>query len=142
MEDRKNSMLETAYKCFQSASTCGEDCNEEEWLIHYMLGKISEKRKLPPKDYLKLFKQVNYWSTPVQHNSEGVVPYGKGQSLNGSFIICAWIYKANEANIELLTVLTRKILACRENVMYMQKKKKYVNVLGFFIAKLFLQKLY
>ncbi|KAM9474722.1 calcineurin-binding protein cabin-1 isoform 3-T4 [Clarias gariepinus] len=57
MEERKNSMLETAYKCFQSTSTCGVDCIEEEWLIHYMLGKISEKRKLPPKEYLKLYKQ-------------------------------------------------------------------------------------
>ncbi|XP_034162577.2 calcineurin-binding protein cabin-1 isoform X1 [Pangasianodon hypophthalmus] len=57
MEERKGSMLETAYKCFQSASACGGDCNEEEWLIHYMLGKISEKRKLPPKEYLRLYKQ-------------------------------------------------------------------------------------
>ncbi|TSO88119.1 Calcineurin-binding protein cabin-1 [Bagarius yarrelli] len=57
MEERKDSMLETAYNCFKSASTCGGDCNEEEWLIHYMLAKISEKRKLPPKDYLRLYKQ-------------------------------------------------------------------------------------
>ncbi|XP_046727370.1 calcineurin-binding protein cabin-1 isoform X3 [Silurus meridionalis] len=61
MEERKDSMLETAYKCFQSASKCGGDCNEEEWLIHYMLGKISEKRKLPQKDYLKLYKQSAYF---------------------------------------------------------------------------------
>lgn len=60
MEDRKDSMLETAYKCFKSASKCGGDCNEEEWLIHYMLGKISEKRKLPRKDYLQLYKRVSY----------------------------------------------------------------------------------
>ncbi|KAF4070550.1 hypothetical protein AMELA_G00286720, partial [Ameiurus melas] len=57
MEERKESMLETACKCFQSASKCGGDCNEEEWLIHYMLGKISEKRKLLPKEYLQLYKQ-------------------------------------------------------------------------------------
>ncbi|KAF5907335.1 calcineurin-binding protein cabin-1 isoform X1, partial [Clarias magur] len=57
MEDRKKSMLETAYKCFQSTSTCGVDCIEEEWLINYMLGKISEKRRLPPKEYLQLYKQ-------------------------------------------------------------------------------------
>lgn len=82
MEDRKVSMLETAYKCFKCASTCGGDCNEEEWLIHYMLGKISEKRKLPPKDYLRLYKQVNHHSAPVQHNTGGVIPYRKGLSLN------------------------------------------------------------
>ncbi|XP_058246741.1 calcineurin-binding protein cabin-1 isoform X3 [Hemibagrus wyckioides] len=59
MEERKDSMLETAYDCFKSASTCGGD--EEEWLIHYMLGKISEKRKLPSKDYLRLYKQSAYF---------------------------------------------------------------------------------
>lgn len=59
MEDRKDSMLETAHNCFKSASTCEGDCNEEEWLIHYMLGKITEKRKLPEKDYLRLYKRVN-----------------------------------------------------------------------------------
>lgn len=118
MEERKDSMLETAYKCFQSASsTCGGECNEEEWLIHYMLGKISEKCKLPPKDYLRLYKQVNYWSTPVQHNMERVVPYWKDWSLkvqqkfptypklNGSVMFYAWIYKANIANTELITFL-------------------------------------
>ncbi|XP_067251580.1 calcineurin-binding protein cabin-1 isoform X3 [Chanodichthys erythropterus] len=56
MEERRDSMLETASQCFQSASRC--DGDEEEWLIHYMLGKIAEKRKLPPKDYLQLFKKV------------------------------------------------------------------------------------
>lgn len=54
-------MLETASQCFQSASRC--DGDEEEWLIHYMLGKIAEKRKQPPKDYLQLFKQVIGWTT-------------------------------------------------------------------------------
>ncbi|XP_047656377.1 calcineurin-binding protein cabin-1 isoform X2 [Tachysurus fulvidraco] len=57
MEDRKDSMLETAHNCFKSASTCEGDCNEEEWLIHYMLGKITEKRKLPERDYLRLYKR-------------------------------------------------------------------------------------
>lgn len=84
MEERKNSMLETAYKCFQSTSTCGVDCIEEEWLIHYMLGKISEKRKLPPKEYLKLYKQVGFSSAFVQHNKKGEAYFYK---------FCFWIYK-------------------------------------------------
>uniref|UniRef100_A0A8B9LHX5 Calcineurin binding protein 1 n=1 Tax=Astyanax mexicanus TaxID=7994 RepID=A0A8B9LHX5_ASTMX len=60
MQERRDSMLETAFQCFKSASACGGDCNEEEWLIHYMLGKIAEKRELPPKDYLQLYKQVTH----------------------------------------------------------------------------------
>lgn len=58
MEERRDSMLETASRCFQAASQCEGDGDEEEWLIHYMLGKIAEKRKQPPKDYLLLYKQV------------------------------------------------------------------------------------
>uniref|UniRef100_A0A671KPA2 Calcineurin-binding protein cabin-1 n=1 Tax=Sinocyclocheilus anshuiensis TaxID=1608454 RepID=A0A671KPA2_9TELE len=61
MEERRDSMLETASQCFQSASHCGGD--EEEWLIHYMLGKIAEKHKLLPKDYLQLYKKVMSWVT-------------------------------------------------------------------------------
>ncbi len=61
MEERRDSMLAMASQCFQSASRCGGD--EEEWLIHYMLGKIAEKHKLPPKDYLHLYKKVMSWIT-------------------------------------------------------------------------------
>lgn len=52
-------MLETAFQCFQGASRCEGDSDEEEWLIHYMLGKIAEKRKQPPVEYLQLYKKVN-----------------------------------------------------------------------------------
>ncbi|XP_021334181.1 calcineurin-binding protein cabin-1 isoform X2 [Danio rerio] len=59
MEERRDSMLETASQCFQSASRC--DGDEEEWLIHYMLAKIAEKRKQPPKDYLQMYKKSAHY---------------------------------------------------------------------------------
>lgn len=59
MEERRDSMLETAFQCFQGAARCECDSDEEEWLIHYMLGKIAEKRKQTPLDYLQLYKKVN-----------------------------------------------------------------------------------
>ncbi|KAK7135286.1 hypothetical protein R3I94_014062 [Phoxinus phoxinus] len=59
MEERRDSMLETSSQCFRGASRC--DGDEEEWLIHYMLGKIAEKRKLPPKDYLQLYKKSAHY---------------------------------------------------------------------------------
>uniref|UniRef100_A0A8D3DRW8 Calcineurin-binding protein cabin-1 n=1 Tax=Scophthalmus maximus TaxID=52904 RepID=A0A8D3DRW8_SCOMX len=59
MEERRDSMLETASQCFQGASRCEGDSDEEEWLIHYMLGKIAEKRKQPPVEYLQLYKKVH-----------------------------------------------------------------------------------
>lgn len=52
-------MLETAFQCFQGASRCECDSDEEEWLIHYMLGKIAEKRKQIPVEYLQFYKKVN-----------------------------------------------------------------------------------
>ncbi|XP_056102870.1 calcineurin-binding protein cabin-1 isoform X1 [Rhinichthys klamathensis goyatoka] len=59
MEERRDSMLETSSQCFRGASRC--DGDEEEWLIHYMLGKIAEKRKMPPKDYLQLYKKSAHY---------------------------------------------------------------------------------
>uniref|UniRef100_A0A3B3DNK5 Calcineurin-binding protein cabin-1 n=1 Tax=Oryzias melastigma TaxID=30732 RepID=A0A3B3DNK5_ORYME len=61
MEERKDSMLETAFLCFQGASSCEGDSDEEEWLIHYMLGKIAEKRKKPPVEYLQLYKKAAHY---------------------------------------------------------------------------------
>ncbi|XP_069789161.1 calcineurin-binding protein cabin-1-like isoform X4 [Narcine bancroftii] len=58
MEERRDSMLETAKQCFLSAAHCEGDGDEEEWLIHYMLGKIAEKQKQPPKEYLEHYKQA------------------------------------------------------------------------------------
>lgn len=51
-------MLATALRCFQGASRCECDSDEEEWLIHYMLGKIAEKRRQAPGDYLHLYQKV------------------------------------------------------------------------------------
>ena len=66
-------MLETSSQCFQGASRCEGDSDEEEWLIHYMLGKIAEKRKQPPREYVQLYKQVHsrghYLWTQVIHRS-------------------------------------------------------------------------
>ncbi|XP_040011271.1 calcineurin-binding protein cabin-1 isoform X2 [Xiphias gladius] len=61
MEERRDSMLETAFQCFQGASRCEGDSDEEEWLIHYMLGKIAEKRKQPPVEYLQLYKKAAHF---------------------------------------------------------------------------------
>nr|XP_019949445.1 PREDICTED: calcineurin-binding protein cabin-1 isoform X4 [Paralichthys olivaceus] len=61
MEERRDSMLETAFQCFQGASRCEGDSDEEEWLIHYMLGKIAEKRKQPPVEYLQLYNKAAHY---------------------------------------------------------------------------------
>ncbi|CAL8347299.1 unnamed protein product [Lota lota] len=61
MEERRDSMLATAFQCFQGASRCDGDSDEEEWLIHYMLGKMAEKRKQPPKEYLQLYKKAAHY---------------------------------------------------------------------------------
>ncbi|XP_028566665.2 calcineurin-binding protein cabin-1 isoform X2 [Podarcis muralis] len=61
MAERRDGMLETAKHCFISASHCEGDGDEEEWLIHYMLGKIAEKQKQPPVVYLRHYKQAGHF---------------------------------------------------------------------------------
>ncbi|XP_053135173.1 calcineurin-binding protein cabin-1 isoform X2 [Hemicordylus capensis] len=61
MKERRDGMLETAKHCFTSASHCEGDGDEEEWLIHYMLGKIAEKQKQPPVAYLLHYKQAGHF---------------------------------------------------------------------------------
>ncbi|XP_044131457.1 calcineurin-binding protein cabin-1 isoform X2 [Bufo gargarizans] len=61
LKERRNSMLETAKQCFTSASLCEGDGDEEEWLIHYMLGKICEKQKVAPELYLLHYKQAAHY---------------------------------------------------------------------------------
>ena len=43
---------------FRKAGECEVDENEEEWLHHYMLGKVAEKKGADPEEYLKHYKQV------------------------------------------------------------------------------------
>uniref|UniRef100_A0A8C6RAZ6 Calcineurin-binding protein cabin-1 n=1 Tax=Nannospalax galili TaxID=1026970 RepID=A0A8C6RAZ6_NANGA len=61
MEDRRDSMLETARHCFTSAAHCEGDGDEEEWLIHYMLGKVAEKQQQPPAVYLLHYRQAGHY---------------------------------------------------------------------------------
>ncbi|CAH2295452.1 calcineurin-binding cabin-1 isoform X2 [Pelobates cultripes] len=61
LKERRDSMVETAKHCFTSASRCEGDGDEEEWLIHYMLGKIAEKQKQAPELYLQHYKQASHY---------------------------------------------------------------------------------
>nr|XP_019565887.1 PREDICTED: calcineurin-binding protein cabin-1 [Rhinolophus sinicus] len=61
MEGRRDSMLETARHCFMSAARCEGDGDEEEWLIHYMLGKVAEKQQQPPTIYLLHYRQAGHY---------------------------------------------------------------------------------
>ncbi|XP_032954466.1 calcineurin-binding protein cabin-1 isoform X2 [Rhinolophus ferrumequinum] len=61
MEGRRDSMLETARHCFMSAARCEGDGDEEEWLIHYMLGKVAEKQQQPPTVYLLHYRQAGHY---------------------------------------------------------------------------------
>ncbi|XP_025254994.1 calcineurin-binding protein cabin-1 isoform X1 [Theropithecus gelada] len=61
MESRRDSMLETAKHCFTSAARCEGDGDEEEWLIHYMLGKVAEKQQQPPTVYLLHYRQAGHY---------------------------------------------------------------------------------
>lgn len=77
MVERRDAMLATALRCFQGASRCECDSDEEEWLIHYMLGKIAEKRRQAPGEYLQLYKKV---PAPVVGGQRAHLPTCSGVS--------------------------------------------------------------
>ena len=55
----KKEMLELAYNCYSKAAVIEEgEEGEEQWLHHYMLGKIREKQGQQPQVYLEHYKTV------------------------------------------------------------------------------------
>ncbi|XP_015221768.2 calcineurin-binding protein cabin-1 isoform X4 [Lepisosteus oculatus] len=102
MEERRDSMLETASQCFQGATRCEGDGDEEEWLIHYMLGKIAEKRKQHPQDYLLLYKQAAHYLHEEAARYPRKIHYHNPpelamEALELYFRLCASILKLLEA---------------------------------------------
>uniref|UniRef100_A0A2C9JR21 Calcineurin-binding protein cabin-1 n=1 Tax=Biomphalaria glabrata TaxID=6526 RepID=A0A2C9JR21_BIOGL len=55
---------------YLQARECQGDGTEEDWLTHYMLGKIAEKEKESPEVYLEHYKQAAI----CLHNEEAVYP--------------------------------------------------------------------
>ncbi|KAL8594874.1 hypothetical protein ACOMHN_016115 [Nucella lapillus] len=51
-------MLATARNCYWKASKCEAEGSEEEWLHHYMMGKVMEKQRAHPRLYLEHYKQA------------------------------------------------------------------------------------
>ncbi|XP_048242654.1 calcineurin-binding protein cabin-1-like [Haliotis rufescens] len=56
--DTKQEMLQIAQNCYWKASECEADGSEEEWLHHYMIGKVKEKKRCHPKEYLEHYRQA------------------------------------------------------------------------------------
>lgn len=63
---KRKELLETARNCYESANRCEEEGtgNDEMWLNHYLLGKITHKMGYPPKVYL------NHFYLSLQHLHE------------------------------------------------------------------------
>ena len=53
----RSEMLVIAKNCYLKASECDIE-DKEEWLHHYMLGKVAEKMAKPPGEYLEHYKKV------------------------------------------------------------------------------------
>jgi len=76
-------MLHIAKHCFTTAMsvTSTEEIElggySEEWLLHYMLGKIAEKLRRPPNEYLDHYEKVMLSGEPGAHGRrwrEGAPP--------------------------------------------------------------------
>ncbi|XP_078611980.1 calcineurin-binding protein cabin-1-like isoform X3 [Branchiostoma floridae x Branchiostoma japonicum] len=56
MVSKKAEMLSRSEYCFTQANQIEGDGEEEEWLHHYMLGKVAEKRGNPPQVFLEHYR--------------------------------------------------------------------------------------
>eukprot|EP00057_Strongylocentrotus_purpuratus_P020780 XP_011675254.1 PREDICTED: calcineurin-binding protein cabin-1 [Strongylocentrotus purpuratus] len=67
-------MLEQAEHCFRQASTC-EGEGDEEWLVHYMLGKVAEKRLLMEESLRHYLKAVIIFMQSESRDTRRRIPY-------------------------------------------------------------------
>ncbi|CAH1273708.1 CABIN1 [Branchiostoma lanceolatum] len=61
MVSKKAEMLSMSEYCFTQANQIEGDGEEEEWLHHYMLGKVAEKRGNPPQVYLEHYRLASVY---------------------------------------------------------------------------------
>ncbi|XP_022096465.1 calcineurin-binding protein cabin-1-like [Acanthaster planci] len=61
LQEKRSECLGLAERCFEEARQCEVDGEEEEWLVHYMLGKVAEKRQTSPEDFLEHYKKAAYY---------------------------------------------------------------------------------
>ncbi|XP_038052847.1 calcineurin-binding protein cabin-1-like [Patiria miniata] len=61
LQEKRSECLGLAEKCFEAARQCEVDGEEEEWLVHYMLGKVAEKQQTNPEEFLEHYKKAAYY---------------------------------------------------------------------------------
>ena len=65
----KKEMLLIAANCYKKANECEtEGSHNEEWLHFYMMGKVCEKMRTPPCEYLEHYKEVRGCIIFIQNN--------------------------------------------------------------------------
>ncbi|GFS04509.1 calcineurin-binding protein cabin-1-like [Elysia marginata] len=67
---RRTEMLNLAKNCYCRANECEGDGSEDDWLTHYMMGKVAEKQGQSPKVFLDSYKQAAL----CLHEEEAVYP--------------------------------------------------------------------
>ncbi|GFN77427.1 calcineurin-binding protein cabin-1-like [Plakobranchus ocellatus] len=67
---RRSDMLSQAKNSYSRASECEGDGSEDDWLTHYMMGKVAEKQGDPPSIFLDCYKQAAL----CLHEEEAVYP--------------------------------------------------------------------
>ena len=85
-------MLDLAEDCFKQASLCEGD-GDEEWLVHYMLGKVAEKRSLI-EESLRYYFQVSWIdrrkNEPPQKKKIGCMNVCGGVGMRNGCTLHAW----------------------------------------------------
>ncbi|KAK3753418.1 hypothetical protein RRG08_056311 [Elysia crispata] len=55
---RRTEMLRVARNSYHRANECEGDCPEDDWLTHYMMGKVAEKQGESPKVFLEFYNKA------------------------------------------------------------------------------------
>lgn len=88
LEEQKERMLNVADTCFNSALTVwynyGQEGNlqDERWLLHYMLGKVAEKRDLSPKIILDHYAKSSKFLDVLGASYTRKITYSNPQNLS------------------------------------------------------------
>ncbi|KFM73927.1 Calcineurin-binding protein cabin-1, partial [Stegodyphus mimosarum] len=141
LQKKKLEMLEVAERCFRAANHCDDGGEPEEaWLHHYMLGKISEKKRDGPEVYLEHYRkalmylhedfarypQKIHYHNPLEFSIEVLEVYYR---VHASCLKFLWRHENTGVDMKTLKVIQEGLLAVSQSPFanFQEKCKKEIS---------------
>ncbi|KAK2144095.1 hypothetical protein LSH36_785g00046 [Paralvinella palmiformis] len=136
--NNKRDMLELAYSCYSKAATIEEgEEGEEQWLHHYMLGKIREKQRQNPRIYLDHYKMAAQYlyedkaKYPRKITFYHTAPHLAIEALEVwllFMIILAYFYKSQLLELSLAVITSIDCHSCICSEFFSDENEKALDV--------------